>query len=617
MTEFSDAYAAAIAAKKAKRKAAQKAAYDKWRANPNNRAKRNIIHSEYKKNVRANKRAAKKLAVLDFETDPFDFTRPDLEIEPFACDVYSPELGHNVFWASDSVKLIAQITTFLASVEDEHVIYAHNGGKFDWLFFLRHIKGEATFKGRALMKATLCGHEIRDSMHIIPAPLAAVQKDVFDYSKLKRGTREVHKNAIIKYMMNDCEFLYANVQAFRAEHGMAISIGQASITACRKVVKTGRTTDAQDEKMRAYYYGGLVDCIQGYGEFLGDYKLYDVNSMYPAVMAQVKHPLDTEYEVRTKGYPTDDTYFITLECKNERALVGRTEDKKLSTRAKSGVFHTTIHEFNNAIKHGKLSDIKIIKMYDYFNVGTFADFILPIYAERQQLKAHCQANPDDIAAKRRELILKLLMNNCYGKYAQNSRKFKEVYLTEPETYPPDNVGRGEGFWGDIGDGQCEPSVINDAYWMWERPNPGKHFNNVGIAASITGAARAKLIDAIFQASDPVYCDTDSLICKELRGVEIDKTKLGCWGLEASFNEVLIGGKKLYACRQVINGEVIGKPKIRHKGVSHRNGLTWEQMRDIVVNGAAIPKTNFAPTLKRDGSQVYETRTIKRTELCAA
>jgi hypothetical protein len=608
---------AAIAAKKAARKKAAKLATEKWRAIPANMRARNAARSEAKKLKRAKSRAAKKLAVLDFETDPFDFTRPDLEIEPFTCCIYSPELGHNVFWADNSERLYAQIVTFLESVEDEHVIYAHNGGKFDWFFLLKFMHGEATFKGRALMTGKLCGHEVRDSMHIIPAPLSAIQKDAFDYSLLKRATREQHKNLIIQYMKNDCTFLYENVQAFRKEHGMAVSIGQASMAACRKVVKTERTTDAYDTKFRAFYYGGLVDCIQGYGQFLGDYKLYDVNSMYPAAMAFSKHPFDTGYELRTKGCPTADTYFLKLECTNDRALVGRTEDGRLTTRAKNGVFFTTIHEYNTAIKHGRISDVKFLELYDYFNVGTFAPFVLPVYEERYALKLHCQLNPDDIAAKRRELILKLLLNNLYGKFAQNPRKFKEVYISAPEEYPPEGAGRAGGLWGDCGDGVCEPTIINPEYWNWERPNPGKHFNNVAIAASVTGAARAKLNDAIFQAVDPVYCDTDSLICKELRGVEIDKAKLGAWGHEATFSEVLVGGKKLYACRQVIDGKLIGKPKIRHKGISHRNGLTWDEMHDIVVNGAAIPKTNFAPTFKRDGSQLYERRTIKRTELVPA
>lgn len=555
------------------------------------------------------------IAVLDFETDPFDCTER-LEIQPFTCCIYSPDLGHNVFWSDDPEQLIAQIIAFLATIEQPHTIYAHNGGKFDWLFFIKHLKGAVLFKGRAIMSAVIGIHTIRDSMHIIPAALSAIQKDEFDYTTLYRDKREQHKDKIIQYMKNDCTYLYDNVKTFVAEHGLCVSIGQASMAQCRKAVKTDRTTEGYDEFFREFYYGGRVECLAGYGEFTGDYKLYDVNSMYPAVMAQTLHPTSTMFESRTKGYPEANTFFIELYCKNDGALVGREENGALSARVKEGRFKTTIHEFNVAIKHNKISDIRIISMYDYHNCKNYADFIMPLYNEREQLKIYLKSNPGDIEAVRRSLILKLLMNNCYGKFAQNPRKFMASYLTNADEYPPEDTAEnkldGFGIWGDCGDGLVRPKLQGDDYWIWERPNPGKHFNNVAVAASITGAARAKLFDAICQADDPIYCDTDSLICKELRGVTLDDSKLGAWGLEQQFTDVLIGGKKLYACRQVIDSAVKVE-KIRHKGISHKNGLTWAEMKAIVVEGKVIQKSNFAPTFGRDGSQVYITRNIQRTE----
>jgi hypothetical protein len=568
-------------------------------------------HAEARKATRANR----KVAVLDFETDPFDCAT-QLEIAPFTCDIYSPELGHNIFWSNDAEKLLADICMFLESVTDPHTIYAHNGGKFDWQFFGKFLKGAQLTRGRAIMSAKLGIHTCRDSMHIIPAALSAVQKDVFDYTKLYKTSRDKYKDEIIAYMKNDCIYLYDNVKTFIDEHGLVVSIGQAAMAAFRKVIKVDRTTEAFDDRFRQFYYGGRVECLKGAGHFVGDYKLYDVNSMYPAVMAETKHPTSTMFSHRRQGVPSDDTFFIVLECDNDGALVGRTENGSLTTKLKHGIFHTTIHEYNVAIKWGKIRNIKIIEMYDFHKSRDFSAFILPLYDEREQIKLRLKRDPSCIEDVRRSLFLKLLMNNCYGKFAQNPRKFMAVYCTAADEYPPEDTEKvkldGIGVWGDCGDGRVRPKLCGVDYWLWDRPNPGKHFNNVAIAASITGAARAKLLDTICQAIDPIYCDTDSLICKELIGVVLDDSKLGAWALEQQFTEVLIGGKKLYACRQVIDGKVVVE-KIRHKGISHKNGLTWPEMLTMVLHGEVIQKTNFAPTIGRDGSQVYITRNIKRTE----
>src|SRR6202020_1341429 len=117
-----------------------------------------------------------------------------------------------------------------------------------------------------------------------------------------------------------------------------------------------------------------------------------------------------------------------------------------------------------------------------------------------------------------------------------------------------------------------PCERTDDFLVWSKPSPGRRYNNVATAASITGAARAVLLEAIQNSVDPIYCDTDSLICKSLSGVQIHKSILGTWDLEAEFDRVIIAGKKTYAC------EVRGYPdghdkriKVRAKGGS---GLKW-------------------------------------------
>jgi hypothetical protein len=131
-----------------------------------------------------------------------------------------------------------------------------------------------------------------------------------------------------------------------------------------------------------------------------------------------------------------------------------------------------------------------------------------------------------------------------------------------------------------------------------------------------------LLEAIQHAKRPIYCDTDSLICEDLRlsdRIALDDSALGAWHLEDTSHRVLIAGKKAY-------GYWHTKPKIRtpsqirmglrsectikFKGVGS-NGVTWQQLEDMLHGGTTLT-TNRAPTLDRYGQQRYIVRTIKAT-----
>jgi hypothetical protein len=86
----------------------------------------------------------RKLLVIDFETDPFLHDRLPI---PFAWGAYD---GDN-YWhdwiprAWETPRLCARtLVDFLKAQAAEgisYIIYAHNGGKFDFLFFLDELDG--------------------------------------------------------------------------------------------------------------------------------------------------------------------------------------------------------------------------------------------------------------------------------------------------------------------------------------------------------------------------------------------------------------------------------------------------------------------------------------------
>jgi hypothetical protein len=171
-----------------------------------------------------------------------------------------------------------------------------------------------------------------------------------------------------------------------------------------------------------------------------------------------------------------------------------------------------------------------------------------------------------------------------------------------------------------------PIERTERFDVWARPAPGHRYNNVGMAASITGAARAQLLFAKEHAIDAIYCDTDSLICRDLQNVEISATKLGAWDIEETFDDVIVVGKKTYCCS--IAGVADGhekRLKVRSKGADLRvrpddpdqtdwtreNATTWKRYLDMLDDKIIVVR-NKAPTFHKTGQQYFMTRRVKAT-----
>lgn len=560
---------------------------------------------------RRNAKRHKNIAVLDMETNPFDNISREL-IVPFVACLYSDEFETIVIWEEDNEIFAHKLLAAIRGLPDAFTIYAHNGGKFDFMLLIRWLRGEVSFKGRGIMAAHIGPHELRDSYHIIPERLANYKKDKFDYSKNHKLKRSNYRQEIIDYLINDCRYLLDLVKRFLKRFSFKISVGAAAMATLAENYTYEKVAPSTDEMLRPFFFGGRVQCISGAGYYNGDFKLYDVNSMYPFVMSSLRHPIGAEYITRG-GKPNANTIFLRLECFNDGALLGRDAKGELTTNIQSGEFHTSKWEYETALELGLISDIKIIECIDNFKFTKFDKFVLPLYAQRAEAKTLLDTLAKDTeeydTCKAEVLFLKLILNNAYGKFCQNPRRYREHYITDPGEKPPE-----------MEDGNYEDPAeyMGSDYWIWSRPSPKLRFNNVGTGASITGGARAILMRAIHSARNPIYCDTDSLICEELRDHKLDKTILGAWDLEKKISELIIVGKKMYAYRETPDAE----PIFRTKGINTkeaiitpqnmRRDLTWDDMLSMLVEGGELTVRQSGPTLTRIGKQSYIERRIRRT-----
>lgn len=561
----------------------------------------------------------KKIAVLDLETDPFEYEQM---VRPFVAGFYDGERCIT-YWGEDC---ISRMVRFLETEDTEYVIYAHNGGRFDFFYLIQYFQSALRIINGRIVQAGMGKHEFRDSYAIMPFPLADFDKDSIDYEKMRAGVREFHREEILKYLKKDLTALYELVTAFYAEFGDKLTIGSASMKQIKARHKFKTGGPEYDAKWRdRFYFGGRNQVFRS-GFTKGDIRVYDVNSMYPYSMRAFLHPIG-KAGIVSKSIERN-TFFVVAEGRNYGAFPTREKDGSLNFTKEYGIFNTTIHEWNAALDTRAFKPTKIIKTYGWVEHGNFEEFVSHFYNERAAAKK--------AGDKIKTLFYKYVLNSGYGKFAQNPLNYSDYYITQVGTLPAE--------WHECGK-SCEDNCSkkwaieyrHNEYIIWSRPlqETRSSWYNIATGASITGAARSVLLRGLRATDYPLYCDTDSIICRGDCRVQIHSTDLGKWDLEATGTVAAIAGKKLYGIfkpesaltdderdklfpkyytelqTKKAREEKIAGPlaciKKAHKGAR----LTSSDILRI-VRGETIESKNPVPNLKFDGTWNFTKRRIRKT-----
>lgn len=452
-------------------------------------------------------------------------------------------------WGPDC---IAEMMQQIKELPFACTIFAHNGGKFDFHFMLDYIDNPLSIINGRIVQARLFQHTIQDSFALMPTSLhqlgGKMDVDPDFYRLFEAGQRQRHKAEILRYMQQDCFALHEKLERFWREFGRQLTVGSTAMKQLRKIYSFPRMTQSADQYFRPYYFGGRVECIRPgiHRAKPGDaWNVYDVNSMYPYVMREFKHPIGGDF----RNHPTLDTvrpgaiWFADLDATSAGALPVRDDDQGGIAFPKGRHwFKACSHEVHAAL------DLDMLQIHAVKNIQvaeqstTFKEFVDEFFAKRRAAKAAGDAVG--------EQFYKFILNSAYGKFGTNPENFHDWWLSKDHG---DMSPQGDGF---------EIYSTGPAFDLWRKPSQvmDHGFFDVSTAASITSAARAVLLRGLAGADTPLYCDTDSIICRRLDGVEIDAGRLGAWKLEASADMAAIAGKKLYGLRQ-------GKSwvKVRSKG----------------------------------------------------
>jgi hypothetical protein len=576
-------------------------------------------------------RKKSRLAVIDFETDPFEHNRIP---EPFVVGFYD---GADYFdiWSDDCAALIADFLRV-----NKTNCYAHNGGKFDFFFLLQYLAPRIKIINGRIAKAEIGETTLLDSYLILPLPLSAYAKDDIDYRIMERSERDKpeNKQKIREYLRSDCVYLWEWVNKFVSRFGDRLTLASAAFS---QLKKTGyptnlRTYQGYDNEFRPFYFGGRTEAIKR-GYHPGHFKIYDINSAYPYAMLS-EHPLGSDYEKiqstpqnPIKTLPENGAYFAKVRAVSRGCFPRRLDSGAVDFFRDDEPYDyfVTGWEIQAGLDTGTVDLIEIDYVLVHNETRNFLEYVDKFYAEKLEGK---QTGDKDL-----ETFAKLMLNSAYGKFGQNGLDFREFSLADQGDIPltMDELQEAENYVRYFG-GSLQEYIAtlgwefeNDTPFgksLWSRPDPDERYYNVATAASITGFVRAYLWRAICQAQTPIYCDTDSIICESFAG-EVGND-LGQWKLEGETKKgVYIGGKKLYTLE--LEGEAKFKQDaglIRYKGgkvtalrferkfkKAHKGAkLTHDEIVSIVKEGKEIEWHNPAPSFNLKRGTNFVSRKIKRT-----
>lgn len=452
--------------------------------------------------------------------------------------------------------------------EQNAILYAHNGGKFDFMFLITFI-GQSrcqVINGR-LVKIKLGKAELRDSISIIPESLDKFGKTKINYNWFDERVRHKYLDKyIIPYLQQDCVVLYDLVTEYRRVAGKQITIASNALKFSKKIgIDPGKTNHTFDKNMRPFFFGGRCQAWQP-GTHI-NLRCLDIHSAYPFAMthnhangAERDHITARDFAKLTREQ--QQRCFIRLRCNSNGAFPLRTKTE-LDFPIGYNEFHISGWEYVAAEELNLIRDVEFLDIIKFNRCINFAPYVEHWY----DYKARHEKEKYPI----QYVIGKIMMNSLYGKLAQNPARYYDYkilpggsWINECDEYLDRPNGHGIclncGEEKDTHGWEVSTEFENievhrrPALWKWT-VRYGKAweglpiYNNVATGASVTGFTRAHLLRAVHAIGpqNVVYSDTDSIICfasANLRNVPMSD-KLGDWADEGLATIGHFAGKKQY------------------------------------------------------------------------
>lgn len=475
----------------------------------------------------------KRFSVLDLEskdgpTQRAGFTRPFMagfyegsEYTPF-WDSHQTGEWDSRYWEQGGC--LDHLMRHVLSEENRGThIYAHNAGRFDYLFLIPWLMnvGRGLGYGFSILPMASgiqvldvvtdnkkAGWRFLDSVRLIPMSLDKADKTFGGTGKSAvkgdgLNTPEWDRPAWEDYNRDDCIKLYTVLEKFHTyiEETLGSEVGiTAPSTSMKLFRRKYQREDIQRHVQhhpfaRESYFGGRVEVYRKAGKNL---RYYDFNSSYPAAMLE---PMPVGECVDVKGQPPAkflDAREFTGICKARVSVPESCNIPPLPFRVNDKLCFP-VGEFEGVWDWAELELLSEcggtydIQQSVWFHARpVFEPMVRELYAFRDKSSAQYEPGLAEIA--------KLMLNSLYGKYGMKPNRRKILIagcddipvLAKPATGDPDSM-----VWY-VDEETDAPYIIPQ------------------IASHVTALARARLWRNMYRVERDrlgsiYYCDTDSML----------------------------------------------------------------------------------------------------------
>jgi len=458
---------------------------------------------------------------------------------------------------SRSNQMMFEVCDYIKTNLSDHIIYAHNLGKFDAYFLLKPLFN--TFgpyqllidKSHSIISITLPNQIIfKDSIRILPFSLKDLgklfetdhQKLDFDHTKATPNTimMDEFRIQLLNYLHNDVicliEIMIKASKILFDKFEVDIHNSYSASSLAFLVFRTKYMIQEYiptlpiwlDTKIRKSYRGGSVDIYKVTADVV---RYYDVNSLYPFGMCW-----DIPYEYLGYKIKPNLTNFFGFAY----AIIQIPKDVKVPLvpiQADDGsLFYPTGHlkglffseELKIFIRQGYI--VKLLYGYEFSKMDLFSKYVKDIYKQRLQY----------VKGSTIEAIMKLLLNGLYGYFGRDPNTLSAKFITFEQSQTlmkshkvRDEIHVGEDLYLVVANtipdkSLCDINSVNyDNVFNTSLQNNSIK-TNVAISSATTSYGR--IIMAPFKTipdNELLYSDTDSVfLTKPLDPKYIDPTILG-------------------------------------------------------------------------------------------
>jgi hypothetical protein len=348
-----------------------------------------------------------------------------------------------------------------------------------------------------------------------------------------------------------------------------------------------------EEAIRQSYTGGAVDVyITNNHSDLNIYNndnnydklyYYDVNSLYPTVMATqempIGKPIAFEGDIRSVDPEAFGFFYCEITSPEyiEHPILQRRIKTKDGTRTIAGLgsWEGWIFsgEMDNAVNYGY--SFNIIRGYKFAKKNIFKGYVEKLYKLRLEYPSGTPMN----------LVAKLLMNSLYGKFGMKPENACiDIYDQSSEGLASlqSHIERNEESIQDIIKLDKHTVVVTGGVSIAKYNQVEDIYHgldvNIAIASAVTSGARMIMSNVKNREEfDLYYTDTDSIVINKPLPSEMVGSSLGQFKLEHEITKAVFLAPKVYGFetsdgQEIVKIKGVAKEHVAKFGVSDLNGL---------------------------------------------